>query len=1431
MAATCAKETNSLRQLAGSERAGGETEVVPMRWTRSSVVGGVAAVAAAGIVVWAAAGCGGGGSGATAPPGGLDAGTADMFGGTGDLGTGGGTPDTGQPPGDGAVVFPDGGPGGDGIAADAVAGDGGGGGADGNTADAGGGPVACKRDSDCKGTAPAGMLGMCRREGCDVAKGVCAVFIEDNGASCDDGDACTEADRCLNGQCVGAAVDCDDGNPCTSDTCDAQAGCQHGVADGACDDGVLCTINDHCAGGECTGDPNPLCNCGSDDDCKQFDDGDLCNGRLVCVAGKCEQDPSTVIHCSPVPGEPCRLPQCEPATGKCKLQPVKNGKTCDDGNACTKNDVCIAGQCKGNVVGCDDGNACTDDSCDPASGCVHKPNSNPCNDGDPCTVDDKCVAGSCVGTPNPGCECQQDDDCKDFEDGNLCNGTLACIDGHCQVDPSTVVKCPPPNDPCKVVDCLPATAECVAKVVPDGIPCGLPDACHVPLCMGGQCVDQAPDCDDGNPCTDDTCDPTTGCVHTPNTAACDDGDPCTVDDACVDGECKGKSDGGACASCSQDADCAGQDDGNLCDGIVRCISGTCRVDPLTVVQCDPAGPCETVECVPETGACKTTPAPDGTACDDGDACTEDDLCVLGYCLGLDIDCDDGEVCTSDACDPALGCVHAYNNAPCDDGDACTEDDTCVAGLCIGVATGACQCNTDADCVAFEDGDLCNGTLICAAGQCVVDPNTVIECNTAQDGPCEVTECVPTTGECVTHDVADGKACDDGNACTKNESCLGGQCTGGSTLDCDDGNPCTDDACDVAAGCLHTPNSGPCDDGDPCTSGDTCALGTCVPGDNTCADQCAAAWTLTCGSVDTWDTSLPGATNAVESYSCSEYTYDGPEYTYHFVAPFAAKVHVYLTDEEAITDIMVLDDDGSGCKADACRTYGFSSAEFTAAQDQGFFFVVDGFAQTAGGYSIHVDCTPAGELDCSDGIDDDGDGMTDCDDSDCADAPACAPPSCTPAWFLSCGGSDTWSTAESDATDLIEHYEGCDNPFTYDGPEYVYTFTAPASGPVTVRLSDETSPATDILVLGGDGGTCDPTSCIAWDLSEVTFDAVEGQTYFFVVDAFPDATGDYTIEVDCASTTEVDCSDGVDNDGDGATDCDDSDCASECASPTCDPPVTFTLECGDSLDTTNGGFGSTTKVDTWSCNAGDDYSGPETAWTFTAPADGEVTVSLSNESAETDVLIVEAGADGGCSPDACVAWDPSAATFSVKAGKVYYVVVDGFMGAEGTFHLDVACTTASETNCSDGLDDDGDGATDCADSDCTGDAACQPLCTPAFELSCTGTSSDDFNNGWPGSTNAITSYSCNGFTYDGPEYAYSFTADADGPVTVQLTGETAETDLLVLEDNGSGCNPATCLDWDFDTVTFDAVAGHTYYFVVDGFESAEGDYTISLSCGP
>src|SRR5437867_4326022 len=75
-------------------------------------------------------------------------------------------------------------------------------------------------------------------------------------------------------------------------------------------------------------------------------------------------------------------------------------------------------------------------------------------------------------------------------------------------------------------------------------------------------------------------------------------------------------------------------------------------------------------------------------------------------------------------------------------------------------------------------------------------------------------------------VEPGEQCDDGTA---TDSCAGGTCGGGPPRNCNGANVCAADSCGPATGCVHTPNTAPCDDANACTTADTCAGGVCVGG--------------------------------------------------------------------------------------------------------------------------------------------------------------------------------------------------------------------------------------------------------------------------------------------------------------------------------------------------------------------------------------------------------------------------------------------------------------------------------------------------------------------------------------------------------------------------------------------------------------------------
>ncbi len=403
------------------------------------------------------------------------------------------------------------------------------------------------------------------------------------------------------------------------------------------------------------------------------------------------------------------------------------------------------------------------------------------------------VGGSteiCDGKDND-CDGLVDEDADICSDGNVCDGAEQCVSGTCR--PGTPLSCDDGNV-CTDDSCDPATG-CIRTN--NTAPCNDGNACTTnDTCAGGACVGgAAPNCDDGNVCTTDTCIPASGCSHANNAVPCDDGNACTTNDTCSGG---------------------------------RCVGG---VAP----NCDDGNPCTTDTCIPASGC---SHANNTAPCDDGSACTTNDTCSGGACVGgAPPNCDDGNVCTTDTCIPASGCSHASNTLPCNDGNACTTNDTCAGGACVGGAPPNCDdgsvCTTDtcipasgcshADNTApCDDGNACTTNDRCSGRACVGGaPSNCDDGNACTDDGCD-----PSTG-CVHANNAD--PCDDGNACTTNDTCSGGRCVGGVAPNCDDGNVCTNDTCVPASGCSHANNRAPCNDANACTTNDTCSGGACVGG--------------------------------------------------------------------------------------------------------------------------------------------------------------------------------------------------------------------------------------------------------------------------------------------------------------------------------------------------------------------------------------------------------------------------------------------------------------------------------------------------------------------------------------------------------------------------------------------------------------------------
>ncbi len=336
-------------------------------------------------------------------------------------------------------------------------------------------------------------------------------------------------------------------------------------------------------------------------------------------------------------------------------------------------------------------------------------------------------------------------------------------------------------------------------------------------------------CDDGNACTDDSCDPGSGCKATVNAAACDDGDACTVGDACKAAACKA----GTAKSC---------DDGDAC------TTDACDAKTGT---CTHTGSCP-AEVVWKPGATESFPCgatPAGWVIDDkpksGTKAYWGIDATPAYPVakspGCSLNFNDGSAytCTSK--------IDASARLPKIDATGVLAGQTLKLSFWLaGTWEGAYYDDLDVDVSAdgkswkllqtfdppggkfFEksvdlgdwkgkvfwlrfrfktydctnnntSGAFIDDVALVAGGGC----GKAADCD---DGdPCTSDTCDGVTQACKHGAAPDGTPCEDGDACTLGDGCKSGVCWSGAWKDCDDKDACTIDGC-AAGTCTHAPNA-------------------------------------------------------------------------------------------------------------------------------------------------------------------------------------------------------------------------------------------------------------------------------------------------------------------------------------------------------------------------------------------------------------------------------------------------------------------------------------------------------------------------------------------------------------------------------------------------------------------------------------------------
>jgi hypothetical protein len=218
----------------------------------------------------------------------------------------------------------------------------------------------CVQDSDC-------AQGACRDVFCNRVLNTCSARQKMNGTTCNDHSVCTVHDRCLQGECVGNAMNCH-ADQCANGACHKDRGCVFTNKEDhtACSDDNKCTVGDKCWNGMCVS--------GLETDCSHLD--------TLCEVGLCDV-----------------------VTGNCAAVPKENGLACSNGLMCQEHAACTDGQCVGQPKTCFDNNPCTVDRCVEGVGCMVQFNFTSgvcapgCTDNSHCTAPFVCHDGTCIDIP------------------------------------------------------------------------------------------------------------------------------------------------------------------------------------------------------------------------------------------------------------------------------------------------------------------------------------------------------------------------------------------------------------------------------------------------------------------------------------------------------------------------------------------------------------------------------------------------------------------------------------------------------------------------------------------------------------------------------------------------------------------------------------------------------------------------------------------------------------------------------------------------------------------------------------------------------------------------------------------------------------------------------------------------------------------------
>ena len=491
----------------------------------------------------------------------------------------------------------------------------------------------------------------------------------------------------------------------------------------------------------------------------------------------------------------------------------------------------------------------------------------------------------------------------------------------------------------------------------------------------------------------------------------------------------------------------------------------------------------------------------------------------------------------------------------------------------------------------------------------------------------------------------------------------------------------------------------------------------------------------------------------------------------------------------------------------------------------------------------VDIPP--ESNCDDGLDDNNDGLTDCDDPSCVLTTTCSP-TCSPTAALVCGENQAGQNDGEGSTQVFASY-GC-NDYLYTGPEVAYSISVEKPTYVTVTLEDE-SDNTDVLVLNSQDGGCFSESCIASGLKDAVFLAQANTSYFVVVDGYEGAIGNYTLNTHCEECVP-NCSGKV---------CGDDGCGGSCGE--CQPGETCQLGQAACVvvpsESTCGGavtvsvpyfdFGDTTDAfDSYGalglgCEPAGASGGHDVVYTLTPTSTDIFRIRLEELIFDAVIYIVS---DCGDMDSSCVtgldAPDEESLEVGLQAGTTYFIVVDGTDELQyGSFALNIESLGPCTPNCDGCNQPDGCGGM-CPCDPVTNDTCdmaqnIDPSTLPVSIQGNTVTAKDNYQvelgecpdqPGWS-------------LGQDSSDVVFHFQPSSTGAYTFDLgspTDTAFDSSLYILGDCSEVA--ASCVGADEivglggEKLSVALTAGTPYFVVVDGYSESQGAFTLHVSqCVP